>query len=72
MQKQKVPRYRILKNLSYIPRNPHGLYRIPGIPGYQVAYSSNPRVNPTKNTSNLHARRKREDGSEYRTKMIFS
>lgn len=56
MQKQKVPRYRILNNLSYIPRNPHGLYRIQGIPGYHVAYSSHPRENPDRNSANLHIR----------------
>lgn len=63
MQKQKVPRYRILNNLSYIPRNPHGLYRIQGIPGYHVDYSPNPRVNPDRNSANLHIRYKMGDGS---------
>lgn len=55
---------RILKNLSYVPRKPHGFYRVQG--GGQLAYSSNPHITPTKNIFNLHAPRKRKNGSTYK------
>jgi hypothetical protein len=59
---QSIPKYRILKNLSYIPRKPHGFYYNPTTGGtIKMKYNSDPQKSYTRNVIDPYFYQKHHD-----------